>query len=101
MNLNSQAQIAGSSATAIAPVSDVQTQVHRLEEAVNRMDAICLNFISQLSPVLRPAIETKSQAPAPLQTVPATELARQIGGLASHVDSLRDAMYDAFSRLGI
>lgn len=84
-----------------APISDVQAQVHRLEEAINRMDAVCLNLISQLSPVLRPAGDAKSQAPSTLQTVPTTELARQIGGMASHVDSLRDAVQDAFSRLGI
>lgn len=95
MNANRQA-----TAIAPAPVSDVQSQIAYLEDSVSRLDAVTLNLLNRLAPVLRCAAPGSGSDSAG-SSLPATELATQISTLASRVDSVRGSLAEAYERLGI
>lgn len=91
----------GNAIPAPAPQSDVQTQLTHMEDSISRLDAVVLNVLSRLAPVLRPSAPREIGKCADGPPVAATDLAMQISALASRVDSVRGALADAHERLGI
>lgn len=102
--MQNRADVAGQIVSAAClksePVSDVQAQLNYLEDSIAKLDAVACNVIAKLSPVLCSAVDAK-EAVGPARALAATELATQIGTLASRVDSVRGALADTCGRLGI